>query len=94
MSITKEQAEKFNSWLEDDVKLHTLSCEVCQNNEYNFDLIAVIPQQTEGGGPQQFGATAKGFDLTSPLRKYVHVSCKNCGCVKLFDAHKAGLPDL
>lgn len=87
MAISQKQAEQFFKW----VTTHgndQLRCEVCQNNSFGADMIAVIPQQVDGDM-----VSIDTFNLSRPLARLVTATCHRCGCTKFFDATRVGLVD-
>jgi predicted nucleic-acid-binding Zn-ribbon protein len=89
VAISQQQTERFNKFLEDELGLRNLSCDVCQNNTYSIDIIAGISQKAAGMLVQH-----GSFDLTGPIHSYVVMACKRCGYAKFFDASVAGLDNI
>jgi hypothetical protein len=84
MAITQQQAQKFFDWITAQ-GVDTLRCEICQNNSFNFDIVATIPQQANGNM-----VSIGQFDLASPLIPLVLCMCDRCGCTKTFSATRIG----
>jgi hypothetical protein len=85
MAITQQQAQKFFDWITAQ-GVDSLRCEFCQNNSFNFDIVATISQHAEGDK-----VSIGQFDLASQLIPLVLCMCDRCGCTKTFSATKIGL---
>jgi len=80
MSMSMQQTQRFNSWLEGSVGLTKLNCGVCGNNDYDTDIVAAIPQQG-----------VMSFDVAAIPASYVAASCRRCGNTLFFNTSICGL---